>query len=213
MERFLRSPAAVISAILFFVWWFAWETFKGWFFDKVLREAVIPYLDAVLHYGPPIGFALLCLYLIVRQQKQDTPKEATFAEKAAVVYPKGAKPVQRIRVIEFYKLAERAGFTLRGGSRTALTLAQDIRQAALEGNLRTWGRNDRDGPLFPIKPDHRRDNRLVWEPSFKFGPPDGRIEGFAEDNADVRTHSDGGYVPGYHDIHLDTEQAKELLRH
>jgi hypothetical protein len=140
----------------------------------------------------------------------------TFPEAAKIVYPPGAKHVERISVLDFYKQAHQSGFKLMGGARTALTIAQDIRQAALDGTLQTWGKTDSiGGPLVKIPPEHWKDFRLYWEQCFRFGPPDGQIEGFADDNSLVGTNgtrTTSNHRRGYMDVHLDLEQAKELLK-
>jgi len=139
----------------------------------------------------------------------------TFAEQARLVYPPGAKHIERISVLDFYKQAQWSGFNLMGGSRTALTIAQDVRQAALDGTLQTWGKTNPTGsPLVKIPAEHWKEFRLYWEQCFRIGPPDGQIVGFADDNSLVgtngaRTTNDGRR--GYLNVHLDLEQAKALL--
>jgi len=216
MGKVLRSPVTIISGILSFVLWFTKETTSDWFFDKVLHEAVMPHWGAVVEYGPPVAFALICIGVIIRQQKTaETPQRKTFADMAKVMYPKRMQHLERIGVLDFYKQAQQSGVSLMGGGHVAYQLSKDIRQAALDGTLRTWGKTDSlGGPLVPIQPDHWRDFRLYWEQCFKIVPPEGRIEGFADDNSLVGTsgaRTTSGGRRGYVDVHLDAEQAKELI--
>jgi len=156
-----RSP---YFGILSFVLWFTKETTSDWFFDKVLHEAVMPHWGAVVEYGPPVAFALICIGVIIRQQKTaETPQRKTFADMAKVMYPKRMQHLERIGVLDFYKQAQQSGVSLMGGGHVAYQLSKDIRQAALDGTLRTWGKTDSlGGPLVPIQPDHWRDFRLYW---------------------------------------------------
>jgi hypothetical protein len=57
--------------------------------------------------------------------------------------------------------------TAQSTNNRTLTIAQDIRQAALDGTLQTWGKAGLIGmPLVKIPPGHRKDFRLYWEQCF-----------------------------------------------
>lgn len=221
MEKFFRSPSAIILGLLTIASWFAKETIQDWFFDKVLHEAVIPHWGLVVEYGPPLGFAGVWLFLLLRQRNPTVEKPAeekakpskTFAEMAEVMYPKNAKPIDRISVLDFYKMAEKSGFQLIGNATMALQLAREIQQAAFDGILRMWGRQHPNEPLKPIPSNHWEDFMLVWVSCFSFGPPDGQIKNFVDSIEGIRTQSSSGNILGYRDIHLDREQAAQLLVH
>jgi len=207
------GPALTGSAAI--ATWFTRATFEAWFFDKVLHEVVEPRLGSLIEYGPPGAFALVCVYLIVgRNRIAVAGKRETTTGKAEAVYPPGAKPISRIAVLDFYKQVQRSGIDLMGNSLRALTIAKDIQQAALDGELQTWGKQ---GPLssvlVKIPSSHWKDFRLYWEPCFKYDNP-GIIVGFADDNSMVGTNgarTTYNHRTGYVDVYLDLDQAKKLV--
>jgi len=129
-----------------------------------------------------------------------------------------ARPLQRISVLDFFKEAQRRGFNLMGRHRTALTLASDLRQAALDETVQTWGRQRSlaggGRMLVKIPATHWKEFRIYWEGCFELGP-DSEITGFAGDNSLVGTHgtrsTSGDHRTGYLDIHLDHAQAIRVL--
>jgi hypothetical protein len=66
MPLVIRHVFGAITAIAAGVWWVLRETFKAWFFERVIHMSV-PYAEQLVEYGPPALFALLTLWLLYRR--------------------------------------------------------------------------------------------------------------------------------------------------
>src|SRR5436305_789368 len=64
---FITLAAAIVD-------WFARETIKAWFFERVVHS-MNPTADVLLEYGPPLALAGLGIYLLLRGNTP--PKQRT----------------------------------------------------------------------------------------------------------------------------------------
>jgi hypothetical protein len=126
--------------------------------------------------------------------------------------------IKRISLIDFYKEAEKRGWDFSSdGSLHILDIAEGIRQAGLDGVVRTWGRKanmfdsiTKSEPLLELPKTYWENYKLNAVAALKTIYKDN--SGLSDDNFPISTHNIAGDIGGRcQDIHLHTEQSLEWL--
>ena len=131
---------------------------------------------------------------------------------------KDRQVTKRISLIDFYKEAEKKGWDFSSdGSLHILDIAEGIRQAGLDGVIRTWGKKvnmfdsiTKSEPLLELPKTYWKNYKLNAVAALKTIYNDN--SGLNDENFPICTHNiAGGIGERYQDIHLYTEQSLEWL--
>ena len=122
--------------------------------------------------------------------------------------------LERIALLEFVKEAGRRGWDTSGKTNLEiLDLLDGLRQSAIDGDIRFWGRPNRNSaeslarnePLHEIDRDHWKDFEIPASDAVS------ATDNFQTFSYNLRQSGDRR-IGGYRDIHLDGKAAKRWLR-
>lgn len=201
-----------------------WQGFK-WLLDWGGRIDVFrTWGNAISHHlsnlPPWLNLLLLFagLFLIwwdLKRSRQLALSPATAQRSgSAISHTNPTFRIGRIGVLDFAKRVEQAGWRIFGThDLEGVDLLEGLRQAAIDGDIPFWGRQNRysnrtliDGePLTPISAEHWREYQFDWTSVLK--------DSSNTDTHTYRMHStENRTAGGYVDVHLDGDAAAAWLQ-
>jgi hypothetical protein len=173
----------------------------GWF------EPWVPFL---VHHLPFLILAGINLYFLLKLYVEEHEKLES------------ERP-DRISVLAFFKECAERGVDLMGSHHAAAQIAKDLRQAALDGHLKTWGKNKHNDPFVLIPTEHWKHFKIDWATVFEYEQPSGiPICGFVSEESMVASYGvkskqgawSAAFAVGgpYTDIHLERKAALVMIK-
>lgn len=220
-----RKFKASVLLILGGISWFIVNVAETWLFDRVFRlepeaSRLLPYF---LQYGPLVVLVSFAAWIWFGQSIM------VWFNNIGKSIPEGestAASVVNERVSFIWLMSEisKRGRDFEDKSSGILSIANELRQAGLDGRMTFWGRPNRfemeklvrEEPLNKIPSDHWKDFRIHWPAAFELDfSKSGRVVGIESDNFPVGTYSlsaSNEKSRRYMDLHMDRLEALAWLK-